>query len=147
MKKRGLLTRIFIVILLIAAVGVFALYKVGDKVFEEVIDSQIAEAEKVVKQPAAAPKAPAEAAAPKAKMAVTKEKLEEIKASVTPTDKVVAAKIVLSELSKSDISDLTKLSSGGITAEEKEEMKAIVYSKLTLEEVEQVKAMYYKYMK
>jgi hypothetical protein len=60
---------------------------------------------------------------------------------------MTAAKIVLSELNQSDVNQLTKLASGGITAEEKAEIKSIVYSRLTEQEIEEVKAMYYKYMK
>lgn len=146
---RKLITAIFIIALVVVVIGAGLFYALGDKIFNTVIDSQISEMEKAVEQPAPSSEAKAPSAAPDTKtpVVVTKEKLEQIKTSVTPKDKVTAAKIVVTELDKSDISQLTKLSAGGITSEEKTEMKEIVYSKLTPQEIEQIKAMYYKYMK
>lgn len=77
---------------------------------------------------------------------MTKDKIEDIKASVTPNDKMAAATLVLSRLSQSDINHLTKLAAGGITPEEKAEIKAIVYSRFTQAEIEKIKEMYLKYM-
>lgn len=142
MKKRRLIIGVLTLVLTIAAIGTVVLYKLGDKIFDEIIDNQIVVSEKTMEQPAQESQGTTDTG-----IAVTREKLEEIKESITPKDKVAAAKIVLSELSKSDINKLTKLSAGGITQDEKAEMKSIVYSKLTPEEIEEVKAMYTKYMK
>lgn len=145
---RKLITALFVIVLFVVVIGAGLFYALGDKIFNEVIDSQIAEVEKAAAQPAADTKAPAPAATDnKAPAVITKEKLEDMKKAVTPTDKVTAAKIVLTELNKSDINQLTQLSTGGITAEEKAEMKEIIYSKLSPQEIDEIKAMYYKYMK
>lgn len=78
---------------------------------------------------------------------LTKEKLENAKDEITPTDKMTAAKMVLQKLSQSDIDTLTKIAAGGITAEEKAQIKAIVYSRFTQQEINEIKAMYTRYMK
>lgn len=160
MKIKKILIALTVVIVFIAGVASVALYKIGDMVFDEVIDTQIAELEQTIADPAAETPAPiakdpipsttSTTAQPEDKtdavISVTKEKLEEVKDSVAPTDKMSAAKLVLNKLSQSDISNLTKLAAGGITPEEKEEVKAIVYSRFTPEEIEEIKALYIKYM-
>jgi hypothetical protein len=209
MKKKRMLSTILIIIFLVAGTTTVVLYKLGDRIFNEVIDMQITEIEKIVEaaeseevkpsidnipvvtpvplqqseqpkttvpktsnaqptgetqNPATQPINTAEIPAteptgsiqiPTAKadinsnqdLQITKDKLENIKEAVTPSDKMAAATLVLGKLSKSDINHLTQLSTGGITSEEKEEMKKIVYSRFTAAEVEQIKEMYIKYMK
>jgi hypothetical protein len=211
MKNKKILYIVFTIIIVIAGITTVAFYKIGDRIFNEVLDIQISELEKVMeatesnvaetqmpvqssaqptittqvpaltqptgteqipakqprgteqiptKQPTGSKQIPAiqpagsteiPATKPDATsnqdIEVTKEKLENIKGSITPSDKMTAASLVLSKLSKSDISHLTELSAGGITPEEKEKMKGIVYSRFTSEEIQKIRDMYVKYMK
>jgi hypothetical protein len=209
MKKKKILSTILIIIFLVAGTTTVVLYKLGDRIFDEVIDMQITEMEKILDTaeskevkpsidhipaetpvpiqqseqpkiavpitsnaqptseiqipatqssntteiPAAKPIGSTEMPTAKADingnqdLQITKDKLEDIKESVTSSDKMAAATLVLGKLSKSDINHLTQLSTGGITAQEKEEMKEIVYSRFTAAEVEKIKEMYIKYMK
>lgn len=177
MRRRKLITVALTTIILIVGIASVVLYKLGDRIFNEVIDSQITEIEQAMEQTqvsATAPgttspdsqqgaasgaNTPAATAAPQnnnqnpstqqpnGTIQVTKDKLEEIKESVTPSDKMAAATLVLSKLSQSDINRLTKLAADGISPAEKEEMKAIVYSKFTQAEINKIRDMYYKYMK
>lgn len=178
MKKRKLILIILINIIIIAGIAGETLYKLGDEVFDEVLEVQIDQIDKVVKEtqsdsnkeeqaitvtaspinkeskPSTTVKKPKKSLGSEpqisklsSELQISKEKLEEIKESITPSDKIVAAALVLAKLDQSDIKELTDLSVGGITSEEKEKMKTIVYSRFTEEEIEKIKGMYIKYMK
>lgn len=171
MKKKRILSVILITILLIVGVATVVLYKLGDRIFDEAINMQITEMEKLAEttntSDTISPKSEPQATIQQSEQAtgstqipvaksdtttgqdaqITTEKLKDIKESVTPSDKMAAAKWVLSKLSKSDISHLRELSAGGITPEEKEQMKDIVYSRFTSEEIQKIREMYIKYMK
>ncbi|OGO79278.1 MAG: hypothetical protein A2Y23_01520 [Clostridiales bacterium GWB2_37_7] len=207
MKHRKTLSIIITSIIFIVGISGMVLYKLGDKVFDEIVDQQISEIEKIVEtaenndaatessmqteiqisnqqsgkatsttqipaikqagstqipaiEPTDSTQIPAEkpiaavsdltkkqAIATNQDMQITKDKLEDIKESVSASDKMTAAALVISKLSQSDINYLTELSAGGITPEEEEEMKAIVYSKFTEDEIQKIKETYIKYMK
>lgn len=83
---------------------------------------------------------------PKKVVKIPVQKVKEIKEQISPTDKVEAAALVIKRLSKEDIDTLTQLLSGGITAEEKEKAKEIMFSRFTEEEITRIKEMYIKYM-
>lgn len=199
MRRKRLITTTLTILLIIIGIASLVLYKLGDTIFEEVIDSQINALEAAMEQtpienqipanpdaayangstqapnieqtqntasnntqetstttnPTSAQKPnvnnqiptstqPQEAKAPN--MQITIDKLENVKDSVTPADKMSAAAMVLKKLSQADIDTLTKMVAGGITQEEKEKIKAIVYARFTQEEIRQIKAMYVKYM-
>lgn len=198
MKKRKILRTSLIIIVLMISAASLVLYKLGDRIFNEVIDEQLQSLEATIDQASAkvediegsvlqdpketvsnsdsnqqsqsqpqqmaagsnqqtttqpileqpsqtsALEQPKDVEAPS--IQVTKDKLENIKESVTPADKMSAAAMVLKKLSQSDIDTLTKLAAGGITPTEKEKIKSIVYARFTQAEIQQIKAMYYKYM-
>jgi|GEM_PF-3108766 len=79
--------------------------------------------------------------------AVSKDTLQTVSRQVPMQEKAEITKIVMSKLSGAEISELTAMASGGITAEEKKKAKEIVYSKFTPTEIEYLMSLYNKYMK
>ena len=77
---------------------------------------------------------------------LTIDEINEIKDSVTAVDKIETAALMLKRLSSSDIDVLKKMLAGGVSGEEKNEAKKLVYQKFTEEEVEAIKEIYKKYM-
>ncbi len=192
MRKRKILITIFACIFLIVGVSSVVLYKLGDRIFNEMIDAQIGEIEKAMASgdidsntpsspnnqsaspqgagqtdtasgnnqanPTDQPKindstnpqassTPQSENKPAETLQVTKEKLENIKDSISASDKVTAATMVVSRLSQSDIKHITEMTAGGINAQEKKELLNIVYSRFTPDEINKIKEMYSKYMK
>lgn len=80
------------------------------------------------------------------KKKITVKEIEEIKNSITGTDKLSAAMIVIKRLSITEINTLKNIMSNGITLEEKKEAKRIIYSKFTQGEIATLKAIYRKYI-
>ncbi len=71
--------------------------------------------------------------------------VEETKDKVSMSEKASLTKLLLSKLTKKDISELKGMLSNGITAEEKERAKVILYSRLTTEDINKIKDAYIKY--
>lgn len=74
------------------------------------------------------------------------EKIKEIKDKVSAADKMTAAALVLKRLKQSDINKLMKMLEGGLTVDEKDKAKRLVYERFTAEEVAKIKEIYRKYM-
>ncbi|OEF99793.1 hypothetical protein BHF71_01050 [Vulcanibacillus modesticaldus] len=73
---------------------------------------------------------------------------EEIKAKselVTTQDKILAAQILLSSLTKEDIEKIKTMAKDGFSAEEKQQIKSILQSRLTEEEYAIIYGMVQKY--
>lgn len=82
----------------------------------------------------------------KRKKNITVKEIEEIKNSITGSDKISAALIVINRLNITEINTLKNIMSNGITLEEKKEAKRIIYSKFTSGEIATLKAIYRKYI-
>lgn len=78
---------------------------------------------------------------------VTTKQIEELKHSVTVQDRVKASGLVLKRLDMEDIKKLMGMLDGGVTKEEKEQAKQIVYKEFTPEEIKEIKELYNKYTK
>ena len=79
--------------------------------------------------------------------AFTVDDIEAIKNRVTVEDRIKAALLVLRKLSPGDIALLKSMLKGGISVEEKEQAKQLVYSRFNDEEVQQIKEIYRKYIR
>ena len=98
------------------------------------------------KKTADVPKGDTNKAITKAEKQITIDKIKEIKDKVVAADKMKVAALVLKRLSASDIDELKKMLIGGVSAEEKERAKQLVYLKFTKDEIVEIKGMYTKYM-
>lgn len=76
---------------------------------------------------------------------LTPEKINEIKDSVGAKDKMEVAAMALKKFSASEINELKKIPIGGITNEEKQKLKELLYSRFTKEEIAKIMEMYKKY--
>lgn len=72
--------------------------------------------------------------------------IKEVKDSVTPTDKISIAAMLLKKLSASDINELKSMLSGGVTAAEKQRAKEIAYKRFSEEEIKEIYKIYRKYV-
>lgn len=79
------------------------------------------------------------------KIEVTADEINEKSKAVTTKDKLTAAEIIFSNLTKEDINRIRDLSSGGFTSQEKQVVKSILLSRLSSEEYQQIYAMVKKY--
>lgn len=74
------------------------------------------------------------------------EKIKEIKDRVSAADKMKAGTLVLKRLSPSDIDELFAMLEDGVTKEEMERAKKMVYENFTAEEIAEIKEIYRRYM-
>lgn len=88
---------------------------------------------------------PAENAEETKQLVIQEQKVKEIIGSIAPQDKVEAAVLLLKRLTPRDIAELKSFMAGGITAEEKEKAKHIIYLRFSEEEVKRIKEWYSKY--
>ncbi len=77
---------------------------------------------------------------------ITPDKIKQIKDRVSAADKMKAGTLVLKRLNPSDIDELIKMLENGITKEELERAKKLVYERFTADEVAEIKKIYRKYM-
>lgn len=75
------------------------------------------------------------------------ESVKEIKNKVTMSEKASLTKLLLSKLTKNDISELKGMLSNGITSEEKRRAKEILYSRLSEDDINKIKDAYVRYTK
>ncbi|MHB1391570.1 MAG: hypothetical protein ACYCYE_00550 [Clostridia bacterium] len=68
-----------------------------------------------------------------------------LKDKVSMSEKASLMKLLLSKLTKKDISELRGMLSNGITSTEKTRAKEILYSRLTAEDINKIKDAYIKY--
>lgn len=73
------------------------------------------------------------------------ESVKEISSKVPISEKASLTKLLLSKLTKKDISELKGMLSNGITSEEKSRAKEILYSRLSNEDISRIKEAYIKY--
>lgn len=193
--KSKILLIVLSIFVLIAAMGMAAMYKIGDKIIEKALEAEISDAlsdingndtqiettkEEIIetdpkgdtrkvtgdKPSVSKPSTLSESnkgtdvggkakgnqtlsldgETEAVKDGMTPEKIKEIKDRVSAADKMTAATLVLKRLKQSDISELIKMLEGGITADEKERAKRLVYERFTADEAEEIKEIYRKYM-
>lgn len=72
-------------------------------------------------------------------------KLKDIEKAVSLSDKTKAVSIVFGSLSQGDIAQLTQLASGGLSAQNQAQAKAILSKKLTRQQKDTLKGLYGKY--
>jgi hypothetical protein len=77
--------------------------------------------------------------------AVTKEQAEKVREKLTVTDKASVVKVVLKNLSLTDIKSMQALADGGLTLEEKKSAKRLLLGKLSSEEYDELSALAKKY--
>ena len=82
---------------------------------------------------------------PESKVVVTEQEVQQKSEQVTRTDKLTAAKIILSSLTTSDIDKIREMSKGGFTANEKEKVKSMLLSRLSKEDFQVIYSMVVKY--
>ncbi len=82
----------------------------------------------------------------KPKKRITLNEIKDIKNKITTTDKLTAAIIVLKRLSFAEINTIKNSMVGGITPEEKKEIRRIVYSKFTSDEINTLHKIFRKYV-
>ncbi|HYF83410.1 MAG TPA: hypothetical protein VEB00_10345 [Clostridia bacterium] len=75
------------------------------------------------------------------------ESAKETKNKVSISEKASLTKLLLSKLTKSDISELKGMLSNGITSEEKRRAKEILYSRLSEDDINKIKDAYVRYTK
>lgn len=182
MKFKKIILATLVGFVFIAGITLLVLYKIGDRVFDEVLQQQMQAIEQGIDLSEVTPTltptpTPAQTPTPTVTPAsdnnkaqggdapatpqptptpalpeptlppvITVQELEKVKDNVSAADKISVAAMVLTKLSQSEITTLTKLASGGITAEEKEELKKVLNSKFTEAEIEKIKVLYDKYM-
>lgn len=83
----------------------------------------------------------------KPSQAIDARKIEEIKDKVSFQDKMALSTIAVKRLSSTDISNLSKMSSNGLSDKELEYTKRLVKSKFSQDEVDKIKDIYKKYLK
>lgn len=76
---------------------------------------------------------------------VALESVNETKNRVPISEEASLTKLLLTKLTKKDISELKGMLSNGITSEEKRRAKEILYSRLTTEDINRIKDAYIKY--
>lgn len=79
-------------------------------------------------------------------IAISSDKIESVEKEISFADKAKAVKLIVSNLSASDIKMLKDLASGGLTPEEKAKAVKIAYSKYSDEELKVIKELYKKYV-
>lgn len=79
-------------------------------------------------------------------IAISSDKIANVEKKITLADKAKAVKLVITNLSASDIKTLKDLTSGGLTPEEKAKAIQIAYSKYSDEELKLIKELYRKYV-
>ena len=140
MKKKIII--ILSIILTIFIICLFALNFIGNKIFDELIDSQI----EAIKSDSTDNDIFVSSDDDQTN-AITVEQLEAAKENVSETDKIKAAGIIMKRLSTDEINELRKMANGGITAEEKRKAKELIYDRLTDNEIHEIEEMYKKYIK
>ncbi|HYE10431.1 MAG TPA: hypothetical protein VEF53_09645 [Patescibacteria group bacterium] len=73
------------------------------------------------------------------------ESVQEIKDKISMSETASLTKLLLSKLTKKDISELKGMLTNGVTSDEKERAKEILYSRLTTEDINKIKEAYIKY--
>lgn len=77
--------------------------------------------------------------------AITTEKVEEIKESLSATDKMYLTSSIIGKLDKDMISSVTEMSADGFSQEELSEVKQILSQKFSEEDINKLKDLYSKY--
>lgn len=77
---------------------------------------------------------------------ISGDKIASVEKDISFADKAKAVKLVISNLSASDIKTLKNLADGGLTPEEKAQAVQIAYSKYSQEELKLIKELYHKYL-
>lgn len=152
-----------ILILIVSGAAAIAIFdniggRIIDEALEEAAEEQPEDATQKGEDPGKAPDA-AQGQSPTApagtdttkkqeeeKPQITKDKIKEVKESVTVVDKATITKMVLQHLTAADIEELKNLAAGGLTAEEKARAKEIAYSRFTKEEIQRIQELYTKYL-
>lgn len=76
---------------------------------------------------------------------ISQERADEIAESVTIQEKAKVFRVVMKNLSTSDISRLRELAAGGLTSEEKQEARALMLERLSEDEYNELIAIAHKY--
>ncbi|TFE28169.1 hypothetical protein [Cohnella luojiensis] len=76
---------------------------------------------------------------------VTGEKVNNVRESLTVSDKATVVSVVLKNLSLTDLKKMRSIAQGGLTVEEKREAKRMMLSKLSPEEYNKLSALAKKY--
>ena len=79
------------------------------------------------------------------KLVVTEQEVQQKSEQVSKSDKLTAAKIILSNLTKADIDRIMEMSTGGFTANEKEQVKSMLLSRLSKEDFQVIYSLVVKY--
>lgn len=169
-KWKKIILIVIITLVVIQGAAFVALYFVGDKMIESVIESDFdkvldeniaddkvleknenenassAKTTENVKDNSSGTKQTEQGTQTKEKKVLTVSQMKEAKDKVSSFEKVKVASVVLRKLSMSEINDLKGMTANGITEQEKEQVKQILDSKFSSSELDEIKSMYIKYL-